>query len=83
MKNVATNVPNTIPLPEFDQTPERLIERARNLGPRVQADAALAEKRGRYSEELHEEFQNAGFIEFCSPDASEDMNSMSPPFSES
>ena len=55
------------PCRSLDQTPERLIERARNLGPRVQADAALAEKRGRYSEELHEEFQNAGFIEFCSP----------------
>ncbi len=67
MKNVATNVPNTIPLPESDQTPERLIERARNLGPRVQADAALAEKRGRYSEELHEEFQDAGFYRILQP----------------
>jgi 3-hydroxy-9,10-secoandrosta-1,3,5(10)-triene-9,17-dione monooxygenase len=68
MTSAATETPkNSIPLPEPDMTPERLIARARGLRARVQADAALAEKRGRYSQALHEQFQHAGFYRILQP----------------
>jgi 3-hydroxy-9,10-secoandrosta-1,3,5(10)-triene-9,17-dione monooxygenase len=56
-----------VPVPEPHLTPDDMIERARALAPAVRADAPLAEKRGRYSEALHEQFRDAGFYRILQP----------------
>lgn len=56
-----------VPVPEPDLTPAEMIARAKALAPAVRADAPLAEKRGRYSEALHEQFRDAGFYRILQP----------------
>ena len=54
-------------VPEPALTPEELVERARALVPRIRSEQDAAEERGYYSEELHREFQRAGFYRICQP----------------
>ena len=54
-------------VPEPDLKPEQLISRARALRPMVQAEAQEAERRGYYSEALHNEFTKAGFYRCLQP----------------
>jgi 3-hydroxy-9,10-secoandrosta-1,3,5(10)-triene-9,17-dione monooxygenase len=56
-----------LPVPEPSLTPAEMIARAREMAPAVRADAPLAEKRGRYSESLHEQFRDAGFYRALQP----------------
>jgi 3-hydroxy-9,10-secoandrosta-1,3,5(10)-triene-9,17-dione monooxygenase len=56
-----------IAAPEPGLTANDFIARARALAPAVRADAPAAEKRGRYSEELHEKFRDAGFYRMLQP----------------
>jgi 3-hydroxy-9,10-secoandrosta-1,3,5(10)-triene-9,17-dione monooxygenase len=56
-----------IPVPEPGLTPADMIARARALAPAIRADAPAAEKRGRYSEALHEQFRDAGFYRMLQP----------------
>lgn len=63
----SATLPGSIPVPEPDLTAREMIERARQLQPRVREEAAAAEKRGYYSESLHEEFHKAGFYRILQP----------------
>ena len=54
-------------VPEPDLTSGQLIERARALRPMVQAEAQEAERRGYYSEALHNKFTKAGFYRCLQP----------------
>ena len=54
-------------VPEPDLKPEQLISRARTLRPMVQAEAQEAERRGYYSEALHNKFTKAGFYRCLQP----------------
>ena len=56
-----------VEVPEPDLTPAAMIERARALRPAVRAEAAAAEARGYYSEELHRAFTQAGFYRCLQP----------------
>ncbi len=56
-----------VPVPEPDLTPEQMIDRARALRHVVRAEAEEAERRGYYSQALHEEFTKAGFYRCLQP----------------
>jgi alkylation response protein AidB-like acyl-CoA dehydrogenase len=56
-----------ISVPEPELTPREMIARAQQLQPRVREEAAAAEKRGCYSELLHDEFRKAGFYRILQP----------------
>lgn len=58
---------DSVPVPEPNLMPTEMIERARRLQPRVREEAAAAEKRGYYSESLHQAFQKAGFYRILQP----------------
>lgn len=58
---------SSFPVPEPDLTPAQMIERAKALRPQVRAGAAEAEKRGFYSEALHQAFKQAGFYRILQP----------------
>ncbi len=62
-----TSTPTRIPVPEPDLTPEQMIERAIALRDMLRADQEEADKRGFYSQELHEEFVKAGFYRMLQP----------------
>ena len=72
-----------IAVPEPDLTPGEMIERAKALKGAIRAEAPAAEKRGFYSEDLHETFRQQGFYRILQPAASADMNSMCRPISAS
>jgi 3-hydroxy-9,10-secoandrosta-1,3,5(10)-triene-9,17-dione monooxygenase len=57
----------SVRIPEPDLTPREMIARAKALRPLVRADAAAAEDRGYYSEDLHHEFLKAGFYRCLQP----------------
>jgi 3-hydroxy-9,10-secoandrosta-1,3,5(10)-triene-9,17-dione monooxygenase len=59
--------PTVVPVPEPDLTREQMIERANALYDMLQADQEEADKRGFYSEQLHEEFTKAGFYRMLQP----------------
>ena len=52
--------PTEVPVPEPDLKPEEMIARARALRSMVREEAEAAERRGYYSEALHNEFVKAG-----------------------
>jgi 3-hydroxy-9,10-secoandrosta-1,3,5(10)-triene-9,17-dione monooxygenase len=52
---------------EPDLTQAEMIARAASLAPTVRADAVAAEKRGYYSQSLHEQFRDAGFYRIFVP----------------
>ena len=56
-----------IPVPEPDLTPGEMIDRAKALRETIRAEAPAAEKRGFYSEELHETFRKRGFYRILQP----------------
>jgi len=56
-----------VPVPEPQLTPEEMVERARALQPRLRQEQDATEARGHYSEELHREFQKAGFYRCLQP----------------
>jgi 3-hydroxy-9,10-secoandrosta-1,3,5(10)-triene-9,17-dione monooxygenase len=56
-----------VPVPEPNLTPEEMIERAIELQPRLRAEQGETERRGVYSEQLHREFQKAGFYRCLQP----------------
>jgi 3-hydroxy-9,10-secoandrosta-1,3,5(10)-triene-9,17-dione monooxygenase len=56
-----------VAVPEPALGPQELVARARALIPRIRSEQDAAEERGRYSEELHREFQRAGFYRICQP----------------
>ena len=56
-----------VPVPEPDLTPQEMIQRARDLRDKMRADQEDSEKRGYYSEELHEAFTKAGFYRMLQP----------------
>jgi len=56
-----------IPRPEPDLTPDEIIDRARGLKAAIRAEAPDAEKRGHYSQALHEQFLKAGFYRLLQP----------------
>ncbi|HEU0167024.1 MAG TPA: hypothetical protein VFS62_04545 [Chloroflexota bacterium] len=58
---------NTVPVPEPDLTREEMIARAVALRDKLREDQEGADKRGFYSEELHEEFTKAGFYRMLQP----------------
>jgi 3-hydroxy-9,10-secoandrosta-1,3,5(10)-triene-9,17-dione monooxygenase len=60
-------LPPPISPPEPDLTPAEIIDRAKALRPLVRAEAPEAEKRGYYSDRLHEEFVKAGFYRMLQP----------------
>lgn len=53
--------------PEPDVTPAEMIKRARGLREALQAAQDLTEKRGTYSEEMHQAFSRAGFYRILQP----------------
>ncbi len=57
----------SVRVPEPDLTPEAMIERATALQPRLRAEQDETERRGRYSEDLHQEFRKAGFYRCLQP----------------
>ena len=59
--------PARIPVPEPDLTVAEMIERAKSLKAAIRAEAPAAEKRGYYSQELHETFTKAGFYRILQP----------------
>jgi len=59
--------PSHVPVPEPDLEPEVMIARARALRQLVRAEAEEAERRGYYSEALHQEFTKAGFYRCLQP----------------
>jgi 3-hydroxy-9,10-secoandrosta-1,3,5(10)-triene-9,17-dione monooxygenase len=60
-------VPELIPVPERDMTPERLFERAVALRPALRAQQDEADERGTYSAEVHAAFLKAGFYRVTQP----------------
>jgi 3-hydroxy-9,10-secoandrosta-1,3,5(10)-triene-9,17-dione monooxygenase len=59
--------PTEVPVPEPDLKPEEMIARARALRSMVREEAEAAERRGYYSEALHNEFVKAGFYRCLQP----------------
>ena len=53
----------THPIP----SPDELVQRARDLLPRLRDGQAAAEERGRHSEDLHQAFVDAGFYHILVP----------------
>jgi len=56
-----------VPVPEPNLTPQEMIQRAIDLQPRLRAEQEETERRGVHSEELHREFQRAGFYRCLQP----------------
>jgi 3-hydroxy-9,10-secoandrosta-1,3,5(10)-triene-9,17-dione monooxygenase len=56
-----------IAVPEPGLTPEALVERAAAFRTRLREEQRATEERGRYSDELHEEFRRAGFYRLLQP----------------
>ncbi|HVZ17153.1 MAG TPA: acyl-CoA dehydrogenase family protein [Terriglobales bacterium] len=65
--NYDSALKTNVPIPEPDLTPTVIVERAKALRPMVRAEAAEAEKRGYYSQALHDEFVKAGFYRMLQP----------------
>src|ERR1700683_2117440 len=65
-ENSLSDLPRVL-VPEPDLTPAEMIARAKALAPAVRADAPEAERRGYYSESLHEQFRDAGFYRIFVP----------------
>lgn len=64
---VQTPVRQYVPQPEPDLTPDKMIARAVAMRDMLRADQEEADKRGFYSEELHEAFKKAGFYRMLQP----------------
>ena len=65
---VSVRVPDrSVPVPEPGLTPEAMIERAAALRPRLREEQAATEERGRYSDDVHDEFRRAGFYRCLQP----------------
>jgi 3-hydroxy-9,10-secoandrosta-1,3,5(10)-triene-9,17-dione monooxygenase len=60
-------VPDPLPVPEPDLTPETLIERARALIPAVRDQQDEAERLGHHTAELDRTFTEAGFYRILQP----------------
>ncbi|MGH2363400.1 MAG: acyl-CoA dehydrogenase [Chloroflexota bacterium] len=58
---------SVVPVPEPDLTPAEMIARATNMRDLLRADQEESEKRGYYSEEIHQAFTNAGFYRMLQP----------------
>lgn len=56
-----------VPIPEPDLTPAQMVKRAADLKPRVREQQDEAERRGCYTDELHQEFLKAGFYRIVQP----------------
>ncbi len=56
-----------VPVPEPNLTPEEMIQRAAALQSRLRAEQDATERRGVHSEEIHREFQKAGFYRCLQP----------------
>lgn len=71
MKNlqdpIDTAMMDTVSAPDPDLSSAELIARARALAPAVREEAAASEKRGYYSDALHEKFRDAGFYRIFVP----------------
>jgi 3-hydroxy-9,10-secoandrosta-1,3,5(10)-triene-9,17-dione monooxygenase len=52
----------TIPVPEPDLRPEEMVARAEALVPQIREQQDESERRGYYSEELHERFSRAASV---------------------
>ncbi|HLG12127.1 MAG TPA: acyl-CoA dehydrogenase, partial [Dehalococcoidia bacterium] len=59
--------PTVVPVPEPDLTREQMIARSTALRDLLLADQEAADKRGFYSEGLHDEFTKAGFYRMLQP----------------
>jgi 3-hydroxy-9,10-secoandrosta-1,3,5(10)-triene-9,17-dione monooxygenase len=57
----------SIPVPEPELTPAEILARAEALRPLLLEEQAATEKRGYYSEEIHEQFRAAGFYRILQP----------------
>jgi 3-hydroxy-9,10-secoandrosta-1,3,5(10)-triene-9,17-dione monooxygenase len=66
MESSAT-VPDSIPVPEPDLTPDAMVARARALIPMLREQQDDAEERGFYSEAVHRTFLEAGFSRITQP----------------
>ncbi|HLF72024.1 MAG TPA: acyl-CoA dehydrogenase [Dehalococcoidia bacterium] len=64
---MATEAPTRVPVPEPDLTPQQMIARATAMRDVLREDQEPAEKRGFYSEALHEAFTKAGFYRMLQP----------------
>ena len=58
---------DAIPVPEPELAPEQMIARAEAMIPMLREQQDDAEERGYHSEEVHREFQRAGFSRICQP----------------
>jgi 3-hydroxy-9,10-secoandrosta-1,3,5(10)-triene-9,17-dione monooxygenase len=56
-----------IPVPEPNLTAGEMVERAKALKETIRAEAPAAEKRGFYSEDLHQAFTTGGFYRILQP----------------
>lgn len=65
--SLTATVAADIPQPEPGLTPQMLLERADALIPMIRAQAAEAEERGYFSDELLERFREAGFYRMFLP----------------
>src|SRR5581483_5866931 len=64
--SIETSV-ESVPVPEPDLTPAELLARARALVPLLREEQEETERRGFYSQELHERFLDAGFYRTLQP----------------
>src|SRR5215475_787033 len=60
-------VTTEVRVPEPDLTAAEIIRRAAALKPMIRAQADESERRGTYSDELHQEFLKAGFYRMVQP----------------
>ena len=62
-----SNAPHHLPQPEPGLTEEVLVARAAALRPLLRQQQADSDRRGHYSDELHEAFRRAGFYRILQP----------------
>jgi 3-hydroxy-9,10-secoandrosta-1,3,5(10)-triene-9,17-dione monooxygenase len=66
MSGVASDVPS-VPVPEPELTPAEIVARAEALVPMLRAQQDEAERRGYYSEAVHQAFLDAGLYRITQP----------------
>src|SRR4029077_9334144 len=64
---IVTRPPTEVPVPEPDLTPKDMIARGAAMRDMLRADQEEADKRGFYSEEIHDAFTKAGFYRMLQP----------------
>ena len=67
MSDAAGTTTREVQPPEPDLTPTEIVRRAAALKPLVREHQDESERRGCYSEQLHEEFLKAGFYRMVQP----------------